>query len=114
MSNPESTSQNTQAETVDQFPFDDEFEQKLLAFLVRDIAFFRKNSHVMKASYFVSKIREDLYDKAFQYSRKYKKPIPQEALRQEIDMMYRATTLSSFSSLRKLNLEAVSSRSACF
>ena len=83
--------ENTSKERFEQFEFDDEFEQKILAFLVRDIAFFRKNFHVMKASYFVSKIREDVYDKASQYSRKYKEPIPQEALRQEIDRMYRAT-----------------------
>lgn len=72
----------------EQFEFDEEFEQKLLAFLVRDIAFFRKNSHVMKASYFVNKMREDIYDKASQYVEKYNEPIPQEALRQEIQDMF--------------------------
>lgn len=87
MSNVETTSK----ERFEQFEFDDEFEQKLLAFLVRDIEFFRRTYHLLKPTYFVNKIREDIYTKASQYASKYKEPIPPEDLRQEIDRMYRAT-----------------------
>jgi hypothetical protein len=73
-----------------QFKFDDEFEQKILTFLVRDFERFRKYSHLLKASYFVSKIREDIYTKASQYAKEYKASIPQEDLRQEITLMFKA------------------------
>lgn len=76
------------AEELTQFEFDEEFEQKLLAFLVRDIKFYLRNKFVMKAGYFVSKIRGDIYFKASQYMDKYNEIIPQEDIRNEIKDMY--------------------------
>jgi hypothetical protein len=76
------------AEELTQFEFEEEFEQKLLAHLVRDIKFYLRNKFVMKSSYFVSKIRGDIYTRASQYMEKYKEAISLEALRNEITAMY--------------------------
>jgi hypothetical protein len=75
-------------EELTQFEFDEEFEQKLLAFFVRDLEFFNENSQHMKSNYFVSKIRGDIYHLSSEYVKKYGKLIPPEDLKNEITNMY--------------------------
>jgi hypothetical protein len=75
-------------EELTQFEFDEEFEQKLLAFFVRGKDFFNKNSQHMKSSYFVSKIRGDIYHLSSEYVKKYGELISQVDLKNEIKDMY--------------------------
>lgn len=70
-----------------QFEFDEEFEQKLLAFFVRDLDFFNKIP-LMKPNYFVSKLREDIYRLSSEYVQKYGKLISKVDLKNEITEMY--------------------------
>lgn len=76
------------AEEITQFEFEEEYEQKLLAFFVRGLEFFNKNSQHMKPNYFVSKIRGDIYRLSSEYVKKYGKLIPPEDLKNEITEMF--------------------------
>lgn len=75
------------AEELTQFEFEDDFEQKLLAFFVRNLEFFNKIP-LMKPNYFVSKIREDIYRLSSEYVKEYGGLISQVDLKNEITSMY--------------------------
>lgn len=53
------------------FQFDDTFEQRLLAFLVRDIKFFLRNANLMREMYFMNQIRRDIFHFSSRYMEKY-------------------------------------------
>ena len=75
-------------EILETYSFDDEFEIKLLAFLVRDKAFYSQSKPFVKRDYFENQLRRDIYERASCYSDKYNEAIPKEALRDEIKTMY--------------------------
>ena len=82
----EETTQTTNEELT-QFEFDGEFEQKLLAFFVRDLKFF-KSIPEMKPNYFVSEAREDIYRLFSEYVEKYGELPSQVDLKEKITGMY--------------------------
>jgi hypothetical protein len=74
-------------EELTQFEFEEDFEQKLLAFFVRNLKFFKEIPE-MKPNYFVSKIRGDIYQKTEEYIKRYGELPSQEVLKNEIQEMY--------------------------
>lgn len=73
--------------TEDTFQFDDSFEERLLAFLVRDYAFFQRNN-LVKEIYFQNQIRRDIYRLARNYSEKYSQPPTIDVLKNEIQRFF--------------------------
>lgn len=82
------TTQNTQTETVNQYPFDEEFEQKLLAHLIRDKGFFDRNSSLVREDYFENKLHRDIYRLSSKYVKEYSETIPLEEAKNEIRKMF--------------------------
>ena len=75
-------------EILETYPFDDEFEKVLLAFLVMDKEFYLKARPFVKRDYFESQLRRDIYQRASAYVEKYGEAPSQEALRNEITAMF--------------------------
>jgi hypothetical protein len=73
------------------FQFDDQFEERLLAFLIRDIKFFSRNGSFIKREYFSSQISRDIFFVAKSYLEKYDEPLPLDIARNEITKFYRDT-----------------------
>jgi hypothetical protein len=67
----------------DQFPFDEGFEHKLLARLIRDGEFFRQHS-LIKESYFQSAANQLIFELARKYHEKYTDPMTLGILKNEI------------------------------
>jgi len=71
------------------FRYDEDFENRLLAFLIRKKDFFRKHSHLVKEQYFENQIRRDLYHLAKEYHEKYPDDdFPANILRNEVYTFY--------------------------
>lgn len=70
------------------FQFDEDFEQKLLAFLVRDIKFFLRSYLVIQEKYFENRIRGEIFAITKSYVEKYNQSMPQEDARNLITEMF--------------------------
>ncbi len=70
------------------YQFDASFERKLLAFLIRDIKFFYRNSGYVREVYFASRDHKDIWIRSKKYIETYAKPITEIDLRNEITAMY--------------------------
>ena len=73
---------------TDQFDFEDTFERRLLAFLVRDLEFFNRNSHAIRFDYFENQFCRDICEQAQDYVQKYGSAFPKDILRNEIQKMF--------------------------
>lgn len=73
-----------------EYQFDEAFERKLLAFLIRDKAFYEKMKPFVEERYFRDdRFCKDIFRLSKEYIEAYKEPIPEPALRQKLDEMYR-------------------------
>lgn len=70
------------------FKFDEEFERRLLAFLVRDINFFLRNSNFVLEQHFTNQFYKDIYRTIKNYFSRYNQPISEVILRNEITNFY--------------------------
>lgn len=73
-----------------EYQFDEAFERRLLAFLIRDLPFFTKMSSFIEEGYFKDdRFSRDIFRLAKEYIETYKASIPEAILRQKLDEMYR-------------------------
>lgn len=70
------------------YQFDASFEQKLLAFLIRDIKFYHRNSGYAREVYFSNRFNKDIWTASKKYIEAYSTPINETDLRNEITKMY--------------------------
>ena len=71
-----------------QYNFESQFEQKLLATLVRDVEFYLRNSHAIRYDYFTNPLRRDICEKTIDYVKEYGKAIPKDILRNELQNLF--------------------------
>lgn len=74
---------------IETFNFDEQFEAKLIAVLLRDIVFFLKNGNFVEPKYFKTIFHKDLYRLAKPIMEKFGEPIKVEILRNEVTKMYK-------------------------
>jgi hypothetical protein len=75
------------------FIFDEEFENRLIAFMIRDKEFFKKNSPLVKEEYFESQFRRDFYRLAKDYHEKYPNDdLPIDIMRNQVLQFYNMTS----------------------
>jgi hypothetical protein len=72
----------------DQFELEAEFEKRLLAFVVRNLEFYLRNSHAIRFDYFENQFCRDICEQAQRYVDKYGSAIPKDILRNEIEKMF--------------------------
>ena len=70
------------------FHFDEDFEQRLLACLIRDKDFFQRNSSLMKEMYFANQIRRDIFKFSRVYLEKYGEPPSQDVAKNEVHRLF--------------------------
>ena len=73
---------------LESFNFDDTFETRLLALLLRNNKFFLKNSNFVLEKYFKTTFNKDIYKRAKPILEKFGKPMTKDILRNEITKMY--------------------------
>ena len=72
----------------EQLDFEAEFEKRLLAFMVRDLEFFKRVSLTVRFDHFRNQYCRDICEQAQEYVQKYNQAIPKDILRNEIEKMF--------------------------
>jgi AAA domain len=72
----------------DQFDFEDQFEKRLLAFIVSDFDFYKRVSFAIRFDHFKNQYCRDICEQAQEYVEKYGTTIPKDILRNEIEKMF--------------------------
>ena len=70
------------------YDFENEFEKRLLAFVVRDLEFYLRNSHGIRFDYFKNQYCRDICEQTQEYVQDHNEAIPQDILRNEIEKMF--------------------------
>jgi hypothetical protein len=72
----------------DQLDFEDTFERRLLAFLIRDVEFYLRVSFAIRFDHFKNQYCRDICEQTQEYVKKYQSAIPKDILRNEIEKMF--------------------------